>query len=275
MTNIDDIIDKQYKVLAILGEGGMGAVVKVERIKDNPFGPGLAYILQKATKENPDERFQKLGNLMDAIKGYRLSKDPSQHPRETFGNLVGEATALLSRKEYDSENIKKMVGILANSIPLDDRTVVDLFHTIPLDLLGIMARTLPDEALVSLQKYAGSIKEVVSSYNFEFAESVARRMKLIFQAVEPGRKPELKRAALLATLYAAVELNRFAAMDVFDELLVSVKDGGDAVVVADGLRENMDYYKRLATRIPADKLHPTIRDVQKEARGGETDSFQF
>jgi serine/threonine protein kinase len=223
--------------------------------------PGLKYIVQKATRENPVDRYQSIGSLMDAIKSYRLSKDPAQHPRETFENMIGKANELLKQNQYNPAELKQMIDILADGIPLAAGTIIDLFAAIPKPLLRVMVSDMPDEAIQCLEKYARSVKDAIGTYDFAKAELVADRMKEVFNA---SKNAEIKKFALLAILYAAVTLNRYAAMDVFDELLRKVKDPGDAVPIAEALQDNAAFYKKVAERIPADQLNAAVRAVRNE-----------
>jgi hypothetical protein len=82
---------------------------------------------------------------------------------------------------------------------------------------------------------------------------------------------ELAAAALGAVLRAAVSRHRFAAMDAFNAMLVSVKTPELAMAVAQMLRARMDDYHTLAANVPASKLHAAIRQVQAIAPGELSD----
>jgi hypothetical protein len=76
--------------------------------------------------------------------------------------------------------------------------------------------------------------------------------------------PELKALALETTLIAAVALNRYAAMGAFNRLLMSVTTVEVALPVAEMLRARAHYYSEVAHGAPPERLHPAIRDVQKD-----------
>jgi serine/threonine protein kinase len=219
---------------------------------------GLGYIILKATKAVPDERYQTIGKFMDAIESYRKSKDPTHNPQQTFENLVGQAKELLKQRQYERGNIESMLGILSNGASLSDETTLVLFRMIPLALLPHMANEFPDELARCLLRYIESLKKLVRSKSFEYAELVADRMKVIFKATD---NVELRRLSLLATLVAAVDLHRFAAMDIFNEMIVNLT-ADDAVPVAESLREYADRYKVVAGAVSRDKLNAAIRDVR-------------
>ena len=76
------------------------------------------------------------------------------------------------------------------------------------------------------------------------------------------RNGEIKAKALEITLIAAVELNRFAAMNVFNSLLTTVKDVDLAIAIAEMLRAHARHYQKVAEQVPPSRLHPAIRKVQ-------------
>jgi serine/threonine protein kinase len=228
--------------------------------------PGLGHIIQKATKDVPSQRYGSLGKMMDAIESYRLSKDPTLHPREAFETFVEAAVEDLSEKRYSRKTLERMLSILANGVQLESDTLISLFDSIPDRLLPLMAKELPDEFTICLQRYASATEKTVGSRAFAYAETVADRMNLVFKAT---KNPELRKWALLATMYAAVDLNRFAAMGVFNEMIVSLSSD-DSVPIAEALREQSVRYRRLAGMVSRDKLNGAVRAVRDELVGENT-----
>ncbi len=86
-------------------------------------------------------------------------------------------------------------------------------------------------------------------------------MRLVFTGT---RHPEVKTVALQTTLIAAVELNRYAAMGIFNRLLMTIKTVELALPVAEMLRRDSEYYHEVAAGAPPARLHPAIREVQQE-----------
>jgi serine/threonine protein kinase len=220
---------------------------------------GLAYILLRATSPNPDDRYRDLGELLDALRYYELSKDPLRNSREALENLVLEAEALLRRREYRTDNVRALLALLAPLERLDPGAAVERFDRLPEALLPVMAAEFPVEFLPVLRAYSGALRDRVSSYRFSYADGLARRMRRVFLA---ARLPEVKALALEVTLIGAVALNRFAAIGAFNRLLMSVTTVEIALPVAEMLRAQAHYYASVAHDAPPDRLHPAIRDVQ-------------
>ncbi len=124
-----------------------------------------------------------------------------------------------------------------------------------------MARRKPDLLRPSLEKYAQVVEDIIGNYNFSHAEIVAKKMKAAFIATN---NPTIRVLALKATMIAAVKLNRFAAMEVYDQLLQQITTPEVAAPAAEMLRENIRYYRYLSGRVPPAKLHTAIRQIPLE-----------
>ena len=231
---------------------------------------GLAHVLLRATSANPEDRYRDIGGLLDAIRYYELSKDPARNSREALENLVLEAESWLARGEYRAENVREILALLAPLDRLDPGAAVERFDRLPDGLLPVMAAEFPAEFLPVLRAYSEALRDRVASFKFGYADGLARRMRRVFFAAEG---PELKALALETTLVAAVALNRYAAMSAFNRLLMSVRTVEIALPVAEMLRSLGDYYCEVAHGAPPDRLHPAIRDVQKELLSTAEASF--
>ena len=239
-------------------------------IEPDALPKGLGHILQRATSVNPDDRYQTLGEFLDALRYYELSKDPAQNCREAFENLVLQVEDLLRRREHSPELIRETLALLSRLQQLDRATPLGHFDRLPDGLLPVLAREFTPEFVPVLKSYAEAIQSRVARCNFAYADTVARRMRTVFQHAS---HPALKRVALQIVLIAAVELNRFAAMGVFNRLLVGVQAVELALPVAEMLREFPEYYQEVAGAVPPDRLHPAIREIQKDVLAGTEDFF--
>jgi serine/threonine protein kinase len=240
-------------------------------IEQDALPRGLAHIVQRAASARPEDRYQTLGELLDALRYYELSKDPTRNTREALENLVLQAENLLRRREYQAENLKAILGLLLNVDQLGSRTIIEFFDRLPREILAVLAGEFAGEFLIPLRAYAAALQSRVAGFNFAYADTVARRMRSVFVH---GRSTEVKTTALQITLVAAVELNRFAAMNVFNLLLAAVKDVDLAIAVGEMLRAQARHYQKVAEQVPPNRLHPAIRKVQADLlAGGEAVPF--
>lgn len=227
------------------------ALIDTERIPQ-----GLRFILEKATREQPAKRYQTVGALMDAIETYIRAKGPDLSPSPAFEAALEEAKALLQVGRYRNENIETLIVILLRFVgePVE---LIKQFDRLPDEILPVMGKS--SETFPSmLEAYCVALDDVVGGYNFAYAEIVARKMDSVFKN---ATGTQVKVLAMRATLIAAVRLNRYAAMDIFDEMLTSITADEEAFAVAEMLKENQTLYGLVAARVPKNKLHTAIREA--------------
>ena len=244
------------KVLYQLLTGRPPALVEPEALPK-----GLAHILLRATSVNPDDRYRDLGELLDALRYYQLARDPARNAREALESLVLEAETLLRRREFRSENVREILALLTPIGRLDSSAAVERFDRLPDGLLPVLAGEFAGEFLPVLRGYAVAVRARVSGFPFHYADQLARRMRLVFLAT---RHPAIKALALEATLIAAVGLNRYSAMHMFNRMLMAVTGIDVALPTAEMLRAHARTYAVLADGAPADRLHPAVAEVQRQ-----------
>ncbi|MGE3818247.1 MAG: serine/threonine-protein kinase [Isosphaeraceae bacterium] len=222
---------------------------------------GLAHILSRATCVNPDDRYRNLDELLDALRYYALSRDPGRNAREALESLVTQAEALLKRREYRADLVREILALLAPLGRLEPPAAIERFDRLPDGLLPVLAWDFAGEFVPVVRAYGDAIRARVAGFPFSYADQLARRMRLIFEAAD---RPALKVEALRALLIAAVELHRFAAMHVFNRLLAAARSVEDALPIAEMLRAHDGHYAMIADGVSADRLHPAIREVRLE-----------
>ncbi|SDO02724.1 Serine/threonine protein kinase [Psychrobacillus sp. OK028] len=222
------------------------------------------YVIKRATRENPDQRYQSVDLLLDALNDAVRAIDPEIDSFGSFEELINITEEKLKSNTYDPNDILRLLQLLFSIDNHDE--YIKLFHRIPNRILQAYASIMVSEFEPVLEKYKVAIDEVVGSYTFEFAEKVAQKMEIIFQNTN---SPEIKTDALICVLMAGRRLNRWVAMGTFDRLLKTVNEETVAYSVAEGLRDNMYDYKRLYDRIPKSELHPAIQLVWEACKKRE------
>lgn len=219
---------------------------------------GISHVIQKATRENPDDRYQDIGHLMDAVNLYRESKDPASNPREALESLLQQVKDESGKGRYDTDTVRKLLHFFTSD-KLSTDTIMDSFARIPKKLLATIASKFSDELRPALQAYVAAVDDQVAAKPFPYAETVANAMEIVFNG---SKTPELRVLALKAALIAAVSLNRFAAMETFNVMLQNLTPADD-LPTADMLRENMRQYGVVAPQVPADRLLSAVRKVRE------------
>lgn len=222
---------------------------------------GLAHVIRKATREHPDERYQSIGELIDAIHAYVAARDPSARPIAAFEAVNNRIKECLERGEYKLKDLQQLIAILTlPAVQAAADQFLELFDQIPKAVLEVLAESHADDLIPVLQAYVAAIDEEVGERVFPYAEKVAKKMQIIFSIT--GATPELKGLCLEAVLLAAVKLNRFAAMNSFNSMLATIADDADAMAVRDALTRREERYARICTQVPSISLHPTIRNLR-------------
>ena len=244
------------KTLYQIYTGKYPAVMSEDGIPAN-----LWYIIQKATKQNPKERFSDVSELIDALNEYIASLDPSSNPQESFLIELRSINDQLSVGLYHKASVDRLINILMLESQVDD-IFLNMFDRVPEKILSIYAKDYPDKLLPLIEKHAQIISKCVIGRSFDYAETVAQKMNLVYQSTTNNN---LKACAIKSVLIAAVDLNRFRAMNVFNKLLISIQDNDEAFIIADMLKHNINRYKRIYTQISKDQLHYHIQQQWDKA----------
>lgn len=215
----------------------------------------LWYIIQKATKQKPSERFSDVAELIDTVNEYIASLDPQSNPQESFYIELKSVNDQLSIGLYKKESVDRLINILMLDDVIDEM-FLDLFDKLPEKILGLYAKEFPEKLLPLVQKHSNILERNITNKHFDYAEIVASKMQIIYQSTTDLG---LKSIALISVLIVAVDLNRFRAMNVFNRLLVSIQSNDEAFAISNALKENVDRYARIFNQVGKDQLHKLIQ----------------
>ena len=224
--------------------------------------PGLEFIISRATKENPDYRYQSVSNLLDAIETHLYTLNPTKSPEYVFKINVDEAERLAEEGTFDKENITTLLSSI-NECKEDPIFFLNLFDSLSSKLLEIISINFSDEFERTLENYTSELYIFLINhrYNFPYAETVASKMGTVYRH---SKNLDHKKLALRNILVSSVLLNRYAAMDVFVNILSSIKDDGEALAIAEMLKEEKKYFNSLANLLQKSSLHPAIQTLWDE-----------
>ncbi len=222
---------------------------------------GLSYIIERSTKENPRDRYQTVAELIDVINDYRRSLDEDLSPENRFNQLLEEANELLKENKYKEDNVRKMVDTVVFCKDSPEIFLI-LFDKIPHQLLNILSNVMTAEFEPLLKKYSTIIDNSIGGCSFSYADIVSEKMVLVFNK---SNKIELKKLALKCILCAGVDLNRFKAMNDFNEILKSLSDREEIIAAADVLRSEINRYRRISDQLPKGQLNPALFSVYDKA----------
>lgn len=225
---------------------------------------GLDHIISRATNPDPALRYQSVAALMDALTIYLHAQGRQASPQSEFEEALlhlYEEAAVLNHVGEDSTEVALSLLI---ELSTDDNHFIEQFYRLgeddEYDLLLSIAELYPQYLVHPLRQYGDSLERVIRDYNFGYAERVAALLSPLFRCDTTN---EIKVLALRAIMIAAAALHRFAAMEVFDKLLMSVKETSLAIEVAEMLKEHADYYRILSDRVPSARLCPPLQRIKQ------------
>ena len=225
-------------------------------VNPDALDPGYWLIYKKATKYSKEERYQTVGQLLDAILDVKKANDPQANPDIYIDSLISTAKENLKNDQYNESNINE---ILKTLLSIEDNQVfIEKFNQIPEKLFPILGSYFTTDLETILQLLHEKTKHELHNYPWSFAESMGSKM---IKITKNSNNPSIWRYSILLTLIVSVGLNRFAAMDQFDYLLKGINSDDIGHVVADGLREEFSDYQDLYRRLSRNDLHPAIRTV--------------
>ncbi|KQO18069.1 serine/threonine protein kinase [Paenibacillus sp. Leaf72] len=226
-------------------------------LSDEGVPAGLWYIIQKAVRQNPKERFDNVAELIDSIHDFKASLDPQHNPEKAFSLVIQEINDKLRNNVYEKRNIETLV-LLLMSVSNDDEFFLQLFDQIPITLLQAAVSDMSDDVEPLLWKYSEIIERYIKQKHFGYAEVVANKMDELYRY---SNNLSIKQAALESILCAAVDLNRFKAMNVFNSILIRVSAQEEALMVTDVLRKHMTRYQYVYSQVSKGQLHVMLHPV--------------
>lgn len=226
---------------------------------------GLMYIIQKATKPDPNDRYQSVSSLIQALKSYHKSLNPTENPKDAIENVLIEIKKLSKDGYYKEELCIQLLDLLGNNKE-NFGLFIESFDEIPNKVLKIYASQLSERFAPVFNLYTENLSKYFSEnfVGFSYAETVASKMTSIFSGSE---NIEFKGIAVRNTLRAAVWCNRFNAMDSFNFLIQKINEDEDAEFIAQILHEEIKLYSQIADQVADNDLHPIIVDVKNAAIG--------
>lgn len=234
----------------------------------DPVGvpPSLAKIIKRATAHIPSERYPNVEKLTHAVKRYL---ELLRSPKDPIGTYAERLDTVKKRLENSGKyNLGEVSELLSavHGLLEDHSTLIEEFDRIPDVVLEKAAKRLPEELADALDAYVKALDGVVAGREWPYAEEVAARMRRVFDYTGIST---LKATAIEATLVAAADLHRFAAMDSLEEMLCAVTSDEDAEAIADVLRDQEMRVRVVAPRYKNTHMHHVLREVLREIEATE------
>ncbi|NWL21282.1 protein kinase domain-containing protein [Pseudomonas umsongensis] len=202
-------------------------------LMDGGVHPALFYVIERACELDKKRRYQNLSDMKQALQ---MAYDVIIGR----GGRLGEVNQLISTISDRLENENKfsslqVIEFIDGLGLLDDDDKIRI--CLELDRAFISLLVLPK--LVShvpafLKIYSLMVED--AQYSWAFAEVITKNMKIIFEGEEVSNRGRAK--ALELAIDSAYRMNRFAAMNTCELMIVSVADEELAVHVVAVMQRN-------------------------------------
>jgi serine/threonine protein kinase len=226
----------------------------------NQMDKSIGFIISKATKPTPEERYQTTKELIRALESYQISREPKLSPEKSFNKVLNEIKA----GNIDDKKIKEIFHILL-SVSDDHITFLGFFDIIPEKIISHLSKKYSDELTILSKQYFESLDHYFSNsrYDFSYAEKVGSTFDPIYKN---SSDLELKCISLRIILHAAVRCNRFATIDQFYEILKSINQDEEAIAVVEVLETEIDLFSVIYETGKDLNFHPVIKRLFKRIK---------
>jgi len=197
----------------------------------------LFAVIERCCDVRKEARYADLGTLKQRLTAaYDVILGRKHGPGEV-GQLLAEIQdRLKNTAKFVRDDVHRFIDLL-RMLPEEDRTRV-LF-----DVGDEFARVLTaDDTQPFVSSFLDCYRHMVdtATYSFSYAETIADRMRVLFNAVAVSSQDKVK--ALEIAIRGAIRQNRYAAMDTCRTMIISIKDKGLGMRVAEMLSGYLDSF---------------------------------
>jgi eukaryotic-like serine/threonine-protein kinase len=186
--------------------------------------------LKEQRYHSVDELRSSLRHAYDAINGRVIG------PPSAFGLLTAITTRFSTRGDFTEDEVKQLIDELQS---LDEEDAKQICFKIPGELFPFIAQQLPHEYHASFLK-GYRVMVDTGDYGWSYAETIAKNMEAFFYNTEvsPANRTEALRIAIIG----AYNMNRYAAMDTCQAMVMSIDEDELGQYVRDLIIEFRDTF---------------------------------
>lgn len=195
---------------------------------------GLYYIIRKCTNERLIDRYQNIAELRLALIKHLDILTGKDSPLSLFDNLIKE----LHKRPVSKSDVYSLFIVL-----YEFKENADIFYSKVMSIpLGYFSHLNEGDLQTFLDVYNDVVMDLSDNGKlyWQDAETIAEQMQKVFNST---KNIEIRTNALKITLYFAATFNRYAAMDVFNSMLISVQSDKEAISVAAMLNDKLSEFE--------------------------------
>ncbi|PKH17751.1 hypothetical protein BI292_18915 [Pseudomonas sp. 43NM1] len=195
--------------------------------------PALFHVIERACELDKKRRYQNLSDMKQALQ---MAYDVIIGRGGRLGQVNQLISSISDRLANENKFSSAQVIEFINSLGLlDDDDKIRICLEIGRDFISLLV-------LPKLVSYVPSFLKIYSlmvadaQYSWAFAEVIAKNMKVIFEGEDVS--PRARARALELAIDSAHQMNRFAAMNTCESMIVSVTDEELDVYIVDVMQRN-------------------------------------
>jgi len=230
-------------------------------ITEDGIHPSLFYVIEKCSKSNVNDRYKNLSELKQSLRAAYDIIQKRIDPQSEYIDLLAKIEDRLNDSgKYSGNQVIQLMDLLFG---LDKGELFEAIREFPKRLIRALANN--DKFNEKTGKFIDHYRDMfddIQDCGFHFAEIVADNMQIIF---EGSTIDSNKCKALDLSVYAAIKLHRFAAMDTCRTMIESINSDGLALPAVDVIEKykNSSFVEGIES---SSCKHHLIKNKLKELR---------
>jgi len=223
----------------------------------NLLPSGIRYVVGRCVKDNPDDRFQNINDLRNALNS-SLDILIGGIVKDSLKDIVKK---IVSTNDFSSTIMRRLIDRLINvslKKEQDEIQIHEMIMQLPIEAIIELNKQEPELTLQVIETY---IEDVISQgWPFNYTDDIGDRCKEIFDNIN---NDEVKAKLIYCAGKLGISHNRWHVNDVFNEMLRSIVEGDLAFLTINELDKLAEYEFKNAFR-NSSGLNPIIQNWVNE-----------
>jgi serine/threonine protein kinase len=214
--------------------------------------PGVAFLVNKCTENDPNKRFQTVSDLKHAW----LTLFDSSYLKSEIDELMNIRAKLSPPAIFSQEEVIKFLDLIMKYH--EDK---DLLHETIMQIDPSVFGAMCNHDINKIKHIISDFVEFATSqsWGFSYTDKIADQCKKLFNIVHDY---DIRSILIYCLMVVGVNHNRWHVMGIFSELIEGPKDAGEAIAIEARIMQSDESTRKWALNyINLGKLHPKIRHL--------------